>query len=60
MCGQTKTGYDRNVVILFLMLLICFEQSFATQLGGLRDPLVGRDPRFEKPCAKWLWLPRNH
>lgn len=45
MCGQTKTGYDRNVVILFLMLLICFEQSFATQLGGLRDPL-------EKPCAK--------
>jgi len=26
------------------------KSNLATHSGGLRDPLVGRDPQFEKPC----------
>jgi len=38
-----NAGYDPHNVFAISIL--------ATNVWGLRDPLVGRDPQFEKPCC---------
>jgi len=45
MCMQTNTGHDRNNVFAI--------SSLVTRMGGLWDPLAGRDQQFEKPCCNW-------
>ena len=43
-CRQTNTGFDCNTVFA--------KSNLSTHMGGFQDPLVGRDPQFEKPWTR--------